>query len=132
MTWTQWPSLITWLTLGLLAALAYDVSRARARYGIRAPATSGNEHFERVYRVHMNTLENAVVFLPALWLAAWYWKPTWAAVCGAVWLAGRIWYAQAYKRHAKGRSRGFALSMIGFGALVIGSAIGWVRAFAWT
>ena len=47
MTWTQWPSLITWLTLGLLAALSYDVGRARARYGIRAPATSGNEQFER-------------------------------------------------------------------------------------
>lgn len=132
MTWTQWPSLITWLTLGLLAALSYDVGRARGRYGIRAPATSGNEHFERVYRVHMNTLESAVIFLPALWLAAWYWKPTWAAVCGVVWLAGRIWYAQAYKRDAKGRSRGYALSTMGFIALVIGAAIGWVRAFAWT
>src|SRR5215475_2196909 len=54
MTWTQWPSLITWLTLVLLGALASDVARARTRYGIRAPATSGNEHFERVYRVHMN------------------------------------------------------------------------------
>ena len=50
-------------------SLAYDVGRARGRYGIRAPATSGNEQFERVYRVQMNTLENAIVFLPALWLA---------------------------------------------------------------
>jgi len=132
MSWMQWPSLITWLTLILMGALASDVARARARYGIRAPATSGNEDFERVYRVQMNTLENAVVFLPTLWLAAWYWKPAWAAVCGAVWLAGRIWYAQAYKRAAQGRSRGFALSLIGLSALVIGSAIGWVRAFAWT
>jgi glutathione S-transferase len=132
MTWTQWPSLITWLTLNLLVWLAYDVGRARGRYGIRAPATSGNEHFERVYRVQMNTLENAVVFLPALWLAAWYWKPAWAAACGVVWLGGRIWYAHAYKRDAKRRSGGYGLSMIGFVALMIGSAIGWARAFAWT
>jgi uncharacterized membrane protein YecN with MAPEG domain len=132
MTWTQWPSLITWLTLILLVALAWDVGRARGRYGIRAPATSGNEHFERVYRVQMNTLENAVIFLPALWLAAWYWKPTWAGVCGAVWLVGRIWYAQAYKRDARRRSGGYGLSMIGFAVLVVGSAVGWVRAFAWT
>ena len=32
------------------------VGRARARYGVKAPATSGNEDFERVYRVQMNTL----------------------------------------------------------------------------
>src|SRR6266404_1868514 len=70
MTWIQWPSLITWLTLILLVALAFDVSRARAHYGIRAPSTSGDEQFERIYRVHMNTLENALVFLPALWPAA--------------------------------------------------------------
>ncbi len=132
MSWTQWPSLITWLTLILLAVLAYDVGHARARYGIRAPATSGNEQFERVYRVHMNTLENAVVFLPALWLAAWYWKPTWASVCGAVWLIGRIWYAQAYKRDARSRSGGLNLSLVGFVALIAGAAVGWARAFAWT
>jgi glutathione S-transferase len=127
MTWTQWPSLITWLTLVLLALLAFDVSRARARYGVRVPATTGNEHFERVYRAHMNTLENAVMFLPALWLAAWYWKPGWAAVCGAVWLLGRIGYAVGYKRNPKTRGRGFTLSSAAFVVLLVGSAVGWVR-----
>jgi len=127
MTWMQWPSLITWLTLILLALLAYDVSRARARHGVRAPATSGNEQFERVYRTHMNTLENAVVFLPALWLAAWYWRPGWASVCGAVWLLGRVWYAVGYKRDSKARSRGYALSTVAFVVLVVGSAVGWLR-----
>jgi uncharacterized membrane protein YecN with MAPEG domain len=129
MTWTQWPSLITWLTLVLLLWLAYDVGRARVRHGVRVPATTGNEQFERVYRAQMNTLENAVVFLPALWLAAWYWKPEVASVCGAVWLIGRVWYAIGYKRDPKARSRGFTLSSIACGVLVIGSAVGWVRAF---
>jgi uncharacterized MAPEG superfamily protein len=132
MTWTQWPSLITWLTLILLYALGANVSRARGRYGIKAPATSGNEQFERVYRVQMNTLENAVVFLPALWLGAWYWKPTWAAVCGAVWLAGRIWYARAYAGDPARRSGGYFLSLVGFGVLIVEAALGWVRTFAWT
>ena len=132
MTWIQWPSLITWLTLILLVALAFDVSRARAHYGIRAPSTSGDEQFERIYRVHMNTLENALVFLPALWLAAWYWNPTWASVCGATWLAGRIWYARSYAHHPKHRSGGFSLSFLAFAVLIVGSAVGWVHTLAWT
>jgi len=132
MTWTQWPALITWLTLMLLLALAYDVGRARVRFGIRAPATSGNEQFERIFRVQMNTLENAVVFLPALWLAAWYWKPTWASACGAVWLLGRVWYARAYARDPKTRSGGFGLASVAFVALTVGGAVGWVRALLLT
>jgi uncharacterized MAPEG superfamily protein len=91
------------------------------------PATSGNEQFERVFRAHMNTLENAVVFLPALWLAAWYWRPGWASACGAVWLIGRVWYAVGYTRDPKARSRGYTLSVVAFAVLVVGSAVGWVR-----
>jgi glutathione S-transferase len=132
MAWTQWPALITWLTLILLLVLAADVARARGRYAIHAPATTGNEQFERVFRTQMNTLENAVVFLPALWLAAWYWTPAWAGVCGAVWLVGRIWYARAYARDAGRRGPGLNVSMAGLVALLAGSAIGWARAFAWT
>jgi glutathione S-transferase len=130
-TWIQWPSLITWLTLMLLCAVTFNVSRARTRYGIRAPATVGNEHFERVFRVQMNTLENAVAFLPALWLAAWYWNPVWASVCGAVWLLGRAWYAYAYARDAARRGGGYYLSSAGFVTLVVGAAVGWARVFSW-
>jgi glutathione S-transferase len=132
MTWTQWPALITWLTVLLLVAVAFDVGRARARYGIRAPATTGNEQFERVFRVQMNTMESAMMFLPALWLAALYWKPAWASVCGALWLAGRIWYARAYAREPGRRSGGYTLSSIATSVLIIGAAIGWIRAAAWT
>ena len=126
----HWPSLITWLTLILLAALSFDVGRARGRHGIKAPATTGHPDFERVFRVQMNTLENALIFLPALWLAAWYWSPARAAACGAVWLAGRIWYARAYVRDPARRSGGFGLSSLAFAALCVGAAVGWVRTFA--
>ena len=49
------------------------VGRARAKYGVKAPAMTGNEQFERVVRVQMNTLEQLVCFLPALLMAAAYW-----------------------------------------------------------
>ena len=132
MTWTQWPALITWLTLILLVAVILDVGRARSRYGVHAPATSGNEQFERVFRVQMNTLENVVMFLPALWLAAWYWKPIGASACGAVWLIGRIWYARAYVRDPARRHGGYGLSFFALTVLMVAAAIGWVRAAAWT
>jgi len=128
MNWIQWPALITWLTAILLVALGFNVGQARGRYGVKAPATTGNEQFERIYRAHMNTLENAVVFLPVLWLAAWYWKPALAAACGAVWLVGRAWYAHAYARNPAGRAGGFNLASLAFIVLLVSAAVGWVRA----
>jgi glutathione S-transferase len=44
--------------------------RAREKYGIKAPSVTGHENFERAYRVQMNTVEQMVFFLPALWLCA--------------------------------------------------------------
>jgi glutathione S-transferase len=129
MTSMHWPALITWLTLILLLALSFDVGRARSRYDIKAPATSGHPTFDCVFRVQMNTLENALLFLPALWMAAWYWSPIWASLCGAVWLAGRIWYARAYVRDPRSRSGGFGLSFLAFTVLFVGAAVGWVRTF---
>jgi hypothetical protein len=130
MTSMHWPALITWLTLILLFALCFDVGRARGRYDIQAPATSGHPIFDRVFRVQMNTLENVVLFLPALWLAAWFWSPAWASLCGGVWLAGRIWYARAYVREPSSRSNGFGLAFLALAVLFVGAAVGWVRTLA--
>ena len=58
-------SLITTFTLILLFGVAFNVGKARAKYKIDAPATTGHPKFELVYRVQMNTVENAVVFIPA-------------------------------------------------------------------
>jgi glutathione S-transferase len=45
----------TLLALLLHLALTMRVGQARSRYRIKAPAVTGNEHFERAYRVQMNT-----------------------------------------------------------------------------
>ena len=122
------PALITALTLLLLFAVAWNVGRARAKYKIEAPATTGALGFELAFRVQMNTIENAVVFLPALWLFSWYVSPAWAGSLGAVWLIGRIWYAIAYAHDASGkRGPGFVLAMLVFAILVTGSLIAIIR-----
>jgi glutathione S-transferase len=101
----------------------WQVGVARGKYNIAAPAVSGNEMFERVFRVHMNTLEQLVVFLPSLWIFASFISPLWAAVLGAIYIVGRALYARTYVKDPKSRSPGFAMSALPMLALMLGILI---------
>jgi glutathione S-transferase len=90
----------------------WQVGAAREKYNIPAPAVSGNDMFERHFRVQMNTQEQLLVFLPALWIFASFISPLWAAVLGAIFIVGRFVYASTYVRDPKSRSIGFALTAI--------------------
>ena len=106
------------------------VGRARGRYGIQAPATSGHPVFERWLRVQGNTLELLVVFVPALWLAARYWNPLYAAALGALFFVGRALYAISYVRDPKTRGLGFVLSLLPTAVLVLAALVGALRGIA--
>ena len=121
-------AIVTVLALLQFLWLGFAVGRARARYNVPAPASSGNEMFERHFRVHMNTLEQLVVFLPALWMFARFVNPVWAAALGGVFIVGRFVYAAAYVRDPRSRSFGFALTSLPTLVLLIGSVVGAVRA----
>ena len=121
-------AIVTVLALLQFLWLGFAVGRARARYNVPAPASSGNEMFERHFRVHMNTLEQLVVFLPALWMFARFVNPAWAAALGGVFIVGRFVYAAAYVRDPRSRSFGFALTSLPTLVLLIGSVVGAVRA----
>ncbi|MBD9536193.1 MAG: MAPEG family protein [Stenotrophomonas sp.] len=95
------------------------VGRARGRYGVKAPAVTGHEGFERVYRVQMNTLELMVALLPSLFVAARFWPAEWVAGIGAVYLVGRLIYWRAYVAAPAGRGLGFGLSMLPVLALLL-------------
>ena len=84
------------LAVAQLIVFGILVGAARGKYGVAAPAMTGNEHFERAVRVQMNTLEQMICFLPALLIAAAYWPPAYVAAVGVVYLVGRILYRQAY------------------------------------
>lgn len=122
------PALVTCFALILMNVLAINVGRARAKYKIMVPTISGNPDFERVFRVHMNTLENIVIFLPALWLFAYYVSATWASVLGAVWIIGRVMYATGYYRKAEARGAGFMVSFLATTILIVGAMYGIVTA----
>lgn len=117
------PELVTLLNVLLLFATALAVGYGRHRYQIRAPAVSGHPQFERAYRVQMNTLENTVVFLPALWLAALHGFALWAGIAGLVWLVGRTWYMVAYLRRPASRGPAYLLATSAW-FVVVGMA-GW-------
>ena len=119
--------LVTVLALFQLMVFATLVGRARGTYGINAPATTGNEQFERYYRVQMNTLELLVVLLPALWLAAAYWSPAIMAGIGAVYLVGRVLYSREYIQQPTSRTLGFSLSFMPILVLLIAALAGIIR-----
>ena len=100
------------------------VGAARDKYGIKAPAMTGNEHFERAVRVQMNTLEQLVCFLPALLIAASYWPQTYVAGLGMVYLVGRTLYRQAYVADPAKRGLGFLLTFLPTLVLVLAGLVG--------
>lgn len=120
----HWTALLTVLTVLLMFATAMNVGRCRGKYGIKAPATTGHEMFERAFRVQMNTLEYALMFLPALWLFTLYVSEPWGAWLGAAWLAGRIWYAVGYMQDPVKRGPGYGICFFAFLILAIGALIG--------
>lgn len=121
-------ALLTLLVVLLQLFTGFNVARARGRYGIKAPAVTGHELFERAYRVQMNTLENAALMLPALWLFAGFVSDLGAAVLGGLWIAARVWYAVAYQNDPKKRGPGFGLAMLAFAGLWLGALWGVLRA----
>jgi uncharacterized MAPEG superfamily protein len=128
MTATTWPALITLCTIALLIWVAIGVGRARGLYGVAAPATTGHPEFERYFRVQMNTLENAVVFLPTLWLSTLYGAHAFLVHAGWIWVAGRVAYAIAYVRDPATRSAAFTVSMLALMVLLGDAGWGLARA----
>lgn len=103
------------------------VGRARAKYGVKAPAISGHPMFERAWRVQMNTLEQLVCFLPALFLAGMYWSNVIIGFIGLVYLFGRFIYWRSYLADPSKRSLGFVLTVLPTFALVIAAFVGIIK-----
>jgi glutathione S-transferase len=120
------------IVLALLEYVAMGalVGRARGKHGIHAPAMTGHPEFERTNRVHVNTLENLIIFIPAVWIFATYVSVRWAAVLGFVFVVARVIYAVGYLKAAEKRSIGAGITGIVDIVLVVGGLIGLVRALA--
>lgn len=100
------------------------VGRARGRYGIKAPATTGDPDFERHFRAHQNELEQLAITVPAMWLFGTYIHAPAAAGIGLLYLVGRNLYFRGYVAEAGKRGRGFMIGMLATTVLLFGGLIG--------
>jgi len=112
----------------MLALIQYfyfsiEVGRARGRFGVAAPATTGNEEFERYFRVQQNTQEQLIMFIPAIYATAYYGNPLYAAAAGVVFLVGRMLFFRSYVKDPATRTVGFLLSMLPSLGMVIASLV---------
>lgn len=104
--------LILLLIVVLQVWMMARVAMWRSRSGVNAPAMTGDPALERAIRVHLNTVEQLGMFLPALLVCAVYWGDLISAIVGMVWLAGRIWYAIGYQQAAAKREMGFGVTAL--------------------
>ena len=111
-------ALIQYLAFGLL------VGRARTRFGVQAPATTGHPEFERYFRAHYNTLEQLIIFLPALFAGGYFGHSLIAVAAGAVFLIGRSLYFRTYVKDPATRGPGMMLSFAANLVLIANGLIG--------
>jgi glutathione S-transferase len=115
-------AIVTLLALLLYFYMGLRVGQGRTKYGVVAPAVTGNPDFERAYRIQMNTLEWLPMFLVSLWLFAASWSSDLiAAAIGLVWILGRILYLTGYSRAAAARGPGFGIQALATAVLLFGA-----------
>lgn len=121
-TFVAMLALVQFFVFGLM------VGRARGQTGVAAPATTGDPAFERVFRAHQNTLEQLVIFLPALFACGWFMNDTLAAALGVLYLVGRTLYFRTYAADAEKRGPGMMITVLASLLLVIATFVGLVFA----
>lgn len=107
----EYVALVTLLLLVQYFFFVMQAGMARGKDTVVAPATTGDEMYERKSRVQINTLEQLIITLPAMWVCAHYFNVNVAAIGGLAFLLGRFIYSFLYIRAPKSRAPGF---IIGF------------------
>jgi glutathione S-transferase len=119
-------AIVAVLAVLFVAYTFVNVGSARGKTKIDAPAVTGHPTLERAYRVQLNTVEQAIMFFPLLYMATKYfhsWGPL-PAIFGLVWVIGRFIYLRGYMSDPAKRSAGFLISLAGTFALLVLSIIG--------
>ena len=117
-------ALVTVAALVLTFVLSLRVGNMRRKHGVKAPASSGHPEFEAANRIHQNTIEQLVLFLPVLWLGLYVLGDAITGVIGAVWIIGRIVYANAYAKDPASRGPGMGITMLPTVVLLLASLWG--------
>lgn len=125
----KYTALVTIAAVVYTFLLSGSVGMARTKTGINAPAMAGAPDFDKAFRIHMNTVEQLVLFVPVLWLAATVVGDLWAAGIGAVWIVGRLVYAAGYRKDVDKRGPGMLTTLASTAVLTVIALWGVVQAF---
>ena len=117
-------ALVIGLALLQYFLLGWAVGRARGKFNVPAPATTGHPEFERTFRVQQNTLEQLVIFVPSMWGFATFVSAPIAAGLGALFILGRFLYSRGYTVEATKRGTGFAVGALAQVSLLLGAIVG--------
>lgn len=126
----RYTALVTLFAILFYFFLATRVAAGRGRFNVDLPAMTGNPDFERIVRVHLNTLEWMPVFLVTLWLCAVYLNDLAAAALGVAWIAGRALYWIGYSQAVEKRLPGFLVQALACILLFVGAVAGVVMHWA--
>lgn len=108
----QYVALVTLLILVQYLYFMMQTGMARGKDTVVAPAITGDETYERKSRVQINTLEQLIITLPAMWLCAHYFSANVAAILGLVFLIGRCLFSFLYNKEPKSRGAGFVIGFL--------------------
>ena len=107
---------------------AFSVAGLRERRGVPATRATDDEELIRAVRVHANTGEMLIIFVPMILLCGHFFHGPAAAGIGSVWLLARYLYKRGYMRDVASRIPGFLLGDAVLGLLALGTLYGAARA----
>ena len=119
----EWIVIVTALALFQYTFFGFQVGGMRGKTGVSAPAVTGHEDFERMFRIHQNTMEQLVLFLPSLWMFGYYVDAFWGAVIGMVYIIGRFIYSASYRKDPSSRGTGMVVGYVATVVLLIGAVV---------
>ena len=119
-----YTTIVIMLALAQYMFFTMKTGPARGKFDISAPSCTGDEKFERLFRVQQNTLEQLIIFIPALFAFSYFVSPIWGSCVGLVFIIGRFIYSNAYLNDPAKRAPGMLMTFISNAILVIGALIG--------
>ena len=123
MEYIEYTAIVTLLILMQFMLFSIQVGSMRVKHGVKAPAIAGHPEFERMFRIQQNTMEQLVVFVPALWIYAYLVNPLWGAGIGLLFIIGRFVYRAAYLKDPASRSNGFTIGVLATAVLLVWSLV---------
>jgi len=118
------PCLITIAGSFQMLQFTKAVGRARRKFKVSPPATTGDEGFVRVYRAHQNCSEQYPVFLGGMWACSLLTHQGVGVVLGIIYLIGRKKYFDAYSEKTSARLRPFFVAMYSLAGMLVAGSLG--------